>query len=186
MNTKKSLQAIVSDSLALDEILYERSGEITDQETSAIVDQFMSEILSDLAHKSDSYKFKIDQLDDAVQRMNTNAKQFSQVAKSISNIANSMQNRMKNAIIDLGVTEIIGNTFKFKLAKTAGSVVIENENLLPATYCREKTSIEIDKVAIKEDLKIGKLVPGAKIVEGFSLRISPNKDTKTINKKELI
>ena len=58
----------------------------------------------------------------------------------------------------------------FSLRKSE-STDIENIELLPAKFVTVKQTITADKVAIKKEIKEGIEVPGAKIVENYSLTI---------------
>lgn len=59
-------------------------------------------------------------------------------------------------------------TFSLRKSK---STYIENIRLLPAKFVTIEQTITPDKVAIKKEIKEGNEVPGAKIVENFSLII---------------
>lgn len=86
----------------------------------------------------------------------------SNIDKIKSNILLFMQqNKLDKIKTDLAI---------FSLRKSE-STDIENIELLPAKFVTVKQTITPDKVAIKKEIKEGTEVPGAKIVENFSLTI---------------
>jgi hypothetical protein len=86
---------------------------------------------------------------------------------------------MKFAMNEMGVTELQGNQFKYKLSPSAPSVEIVDENQLPAIYCREKVVLTGDKDAVKKHvLESGEEIPGVRINRGMTLRVSIVKEKK--------
>ena len=61
--------------------------------------------------------------------------------------------------------------FKISWRKSSG-VKILDENIIPATYMREKISYAPDKKQIAEDLKQGAVIPGAEIEERQNISIA--------------
>jgi hypothetical protein len=57
--------------------------------------------------------------------------------------------------------------------QSAGSVNIVDEAQIPALFIKEKITKSVDKVAIKNAMKDGKEVPGAELVQSYSLVVSP-------------
>ena len=66
-----------------------------------------------------------------------------------------------------GQDELVGEYTKFVIQKNPHSVVIENEELIDIEYKKkvEKVTWQIDKNRLKEDLKAGMEVPGAKLTQ---------------------
>lgn len=62
---------------------------------------------------------------------------------------------------------------KVTVKQSAGSVNVIDETLIPALFVKEKITKSVDKVAIKNAIKDGKDVPGAEIVQSYSLVITP-------------
>lgn len=61
--------------------------------------------------------------------------------------------------------------FKIRLKTCPPSVIIHDENFIPAEYWREKTTSMVDKIRIKEVLSEGLEVPGASIERRIKLEI---------------
>lgn len=62
---------------------------------------------------------------------------------------------------------------KVTVKQSAGSVNIIDEAQIPTLFIKEKITKSVDKVAIKNAIKDGKDVPGAEIVQSYSLVITP-------------
>ena len=58
-----------------------------------------------------------------------------------------------------------------QLNKTPWSIVIENENLVPKEYFKEKTTITLDKKQLKEDISQGLIIDWVSISEDYKLVI---------------
>lgn len=61
---------------------------------------------------------------------------------------------------------------KFTVKKNPWSLVIHNEELIPAEFKKEKTEIVIDKKAIKEKITNGEEIEGCEITNTYSLIIT--------------
>ena len=57
-----------------------------------------------------------------------------------------------------------------KISKSSGSVLVEEEELIPYEYWKKVTELKVDKKKILEDLKSGKQVPGCKLVKKSYVR----------------
>ena len=84
--------------------------------------------------------------------------------------------RIKDAIIaaaqKMGVTDIEGQTNRFKISPAAGKLEITSEEAIPAEFKTVETVqvVKIDKERIKNYLKEGFAIEGAKFIPSFSLR----------------
>jgi len=58
-----------------------------------------------------------------------------------------------------------------QLNETPGALVIENEDLVPKEYKKEKVTISIDKKTLKEDIKQGLIIEWVSIEEDYNLAI---------------
>ena len=69
------------------------------------------------------------------------------------------------------MTEVKSSLFKIKLGLNPPKVEVLNASLLPERYVRRTLTTAPDKTAIKEALKAGENVPGARIVQDMKLRV---------------
>lgn len=172
---KATLRQIVSERRALDELLMETGGEITDDQVEQTTTRWMAEIMANLAVKADSYQYRQQDIQTMAEQFKANAKMFSSAAKSLERVGESLKERLKYSMVEMQTNELAGILFKYKLSSSSPSVVIDDQALIPAIYCREKVVVDVDKAAIKDALLDGRSVPGAHLERGFTLRVSPNK-----------
>lgn len=177
----KTLQSIVQDHKSLDELMIEQGGELTDEQQEQIVDSWMNEIKQNIATKADNYQYRMNTLENASESLRARAKMMASAAKVLENMQDGLKVRMKLAMQEIGVTELIGNDFKFKLSESKPSVQIIDSSKIPAQYTREKIVIDYNKDEIKEALQNGAVIDGACLQTSFTLRVSVNKKVKELN-----
>jgi hypothetical protein len=82
--------------------------------------------------------------------------------------------RLKNALLQsmvlTGTDKLECDFFRFSVRRSE-AVEVDLLEALPANYVTEKTTKSADKVAIKEAIKRGENITGARIIENFSLQI---------------
>lgn len=66
-----------------------------------------------------------------------------------------------------------GELLRYALQLNNPSVVVENEELVPKEYMREKVTVSLDKKAVLEDLKSGSPVPGCRMERSQRLVCKP-------------
>ena len=81
-----------------------------------------------------------------------------------------LKDALKNAMMVSGIEKIDSPIFKLSLRRSEAVEVPVVESL-PKFYQNVKTVVTADKVAIKEAIKKGENVFGARIIENFSLQI---------------
>ena len=89
--------------------------------------------------------------------------------KALENKVANLKEYLEGSLKAIGKTEIKGKLFTLKIQKNAPSVVIDDLNTIPKEYL--KVVEEVDKKRIKEDLKNGLDVQGARLQSSESLRI---------------
>jgi hypothetical protein len=88
--------------------------------------------------------------------------------------ANNKVKWLKSYLVDnmklMEKSEINTPLFKFRVQKNAPSLKVD-DYMLPKEYLKVKYISEVDKEKIREDLKAGKEIPGAKFYQGEHLRM---------------
>lgn len=164
-----SLVSIVREVATLETLLIESGGELTPEIESMLT---VKEV--NLPEKVDNYEAMLDRLESIEGLYKERAKMFSTAAKSLGNAQDTLKERLKFAMKELGVTELMGHDIRFKLSATKPRLVIDDEKLVPKDYKVEVVTTEVQKDKLAEDLKIGS-VAGAHLEESFSLRKYVNK-----------
>lgn len=75
---------------------------------------------------------------------------------------------------DEGLTEVAGGLVKYVFRLNPASLVIEDETMIPAEYKRSIIVNEIRKDAIKDEMKMGREIPGCKLVQKTSIQLKAN------------
>ena len=110
-------------------------------------------------------------------------KKLAQRRKVKENLAERLKNRIDN-YIEQQYTDEEGNLdkdglnkFKFETPKVkisyrkSETVEVENVDLLPKEFVKEKIEKSADKMALKQYLKVGKNIKGAKLVTNINMQV---------------
>jgi hypothetical protein len=81
-----------------------------------------------------------------------------------------LKDAVKNAMMVSGIDKIESPLFKLSLRRSE-AVEVEVPEALPIDWQVKKVTITADKVAIKQAIKEGYAITGARIIENFSLQI---------------
>jgi hypothetical protein len=77
---------------------------------------------------------------------------------------------LKNAMVSNGINKIESHLFTLSLRRSE-SVEVDIVEALPSEFINIKNVVTADKVAIKEAIKRGENITGARIIENFNLQI---------------
>jgi hypothetical protein len=69
-----------------------------------------------------------------------------------------------------GTEKLESEFWKFSIRRSE-AVEVDLLEALPANYVTEKTTKSADKIAIKEAIKRGENITGARVIENFNLQI---------------
>lgn len=163
-----SLIKRTEDKLTLWELIASTGGELT-----PVLEAWLDEVEKNLQTKVDQYKFFQDELKSEIQRLKAEATELSTAARSLERVEDALKSRIKDAMIKLGVTEMRGQSYRFKLSDSAPSLIIDDETRIPGAMTLVK--IEPDKALIKSELLAGTVVPGARLQASHQLRTYVNK-----------
>jgi hypothetical protein len=92
--------------------------------------------------------------------------------KTVNNKIEGIKNYVMEQMVYVGKDKITTPVFTISRAKNPAKLVIENEKLLPPLYMLTIPAKTVpDNETIKEALKLGAKIDGAKLEYGFNLRI---------------
>lgn len=166
---KKTLFDLVAQTNSITQTLIERGGEL-----DADLEKIFDEVNLQLADKVDSYAGVMERMDTEASYWKAKADMYSKIAKAHAAVKDRLKDRIKSAMTAMGKDEVLGNDIRFKLAKAQPALIIE-DSVLPAEFKMVVTTHVPDKERIKEALKEGFSVPGARLENSFSLRQYANK-----------
>lgn len=78
---------------------------------------------------------------------------------------------VEREMINSNTSEIKSALFKIKLGTNPPRVEVTNQALLPTKYTRTTVSIVPDKMALKEELQKGTVIPGAELRQDKKLKV---------------
>lgn len=166
----KTLMELTSDHNALEQLLNDLNGDVSDEQVETTLQCWAEEITRDMAYKVDAYEAKIDFWQKAQELFNERAEKFKNAAKALKNREARLKDRLKTAMIQQNKFELIGNESFYRLTKSPPSMVIETNANIPTKYYTERITLELDKEQLKNDLKNGLKIDGVRLEYGFTLR----------------
>jgi len=162
----QSLYSIKKDMIALESLILEQDGEITD----LIIENWMIINEKNLAEKVDHYKYFLESLEQGAQFFKDKAEEATKARKHYENVIDRLNNNLKQTMNDLGTDELIGNEYRYKLVRGKPKVEVLDEEKLPAKYMREIVELKPDKDLIKKELESSVEIEGARLVESYSVK----------------
>jgi hypothetical protein len=97
-------------------------------------------------------------------------KRLKQYKEQNEKVVDRLKNALRESMLISGTDKLESEFFRFSVRRSE-AVEVDLLEALPANYVTEKTTKSADKVAIKEAIKRGENITGARIVENFSLQI---------------
>lgn len=156
----ESLKDLIRFSYEIEEKLIESQGLITDE-----IQKLIELKDAKLPVKIDGYAGFLERMVSLTKHYDEKAMQYANISNSIDKIIEKCEENLKEAMIGLGVKELVGIDVKYKLQNSPPSCVIDNEAFVPSDYKVRKDPV-IDKKKILEDLKLGVPVPGCHMEQG--------------------
>jgi uncharacterized small protein (DUF1192 family) len=124
----------------------------------------------ELEVKSVNYSFVIKDINDEISIINAEIDRLKDLKKVRENALERLKNNISNAMQLFQVDEIKTPLIKINFRKSE-SVEVDNMALLDAKFLNEKITITPDKMAIKEAIKNGEDVNGARLVINNNIQI---------------
>jgi len=149
----------------LTEQLIESEGELTPE-----LEQALNITLTEFETKSIAYGHVIRKLDAECDIIDSEIKRLQSIKRSRESASERLKTRIKQAMELFDMPKIETPLIKLSFRKSE-SVEVEDINSLPAMYKTIKIVETPDKKLIKDSLKLGKEIPGCKLVENNNLQI---------------
>lgn len=171
----RTLIDITSDMQALDELLFEVGGDLTDPRVEETITKWFAELDSDFTVKLDNYAALITTLQGRAKLRADEAARLAQRSKIDQNSADWLKLRMKAAIEARGMKKVETDRYTITIAANGGKVPIDvhDPNAVPRELCRHIPETWIpDSDMIRAKLESGAEVPGAVLMaRGSHIRI---------------
>lgn len=124
-----------------------------------------------LEDKADNIAAWIDELTNAAKRKKAKADEWKSSAKADLNRAENLKQYLIQELNYAGKKKVETDRFLLSTRNNAPSTIIEDETLIPDAFKTTKVTETVDKTAIKEAIKAGKEVPGARLQASQSITI---------------
>lgn len=125
----------------------------------------------DLAEKLEGYAMVMKNVESDIEGLKAEEKRLAERRKGMESKTKRMKLAMHEAMSSTGESKIQGEKFTFTIQKNPPALKIVDDKLIPKKFITVTTTRIIDNKAIMELLKNKKVVPGAQITQGESLRI---------------
>jgi hypothetical protein len=160
----KSLFQISTEARELASALIE--GELSpEMESALVINQ------NELQEKAINYGFVIKSIESDISIIDSEIERLQTLKTSRTNAIKRMKATVLEAMNIYGIKKVNSPTLNLSVRLNPRSVDLVNEYQIPDCYKKEKVTISIDKVMIKEDLRSGLEVPGAVLKRTQKLEI---------------
>lgn len=175
---KFSLADIIETELAIYRQIEEAEGEISEE-----MDLALEMVQIDRADKLDACKYILDQFDQRSEFLKKKEEEFRASRKKCEALQDRLKKRIKEGMVALGLTEAMGNLYRFRLSVSKAPKITIDETILPVDYCKVVQRYVPDRDKIEQDLELGLEITGAKFEPIMTLRSYINSGS-TSKKKE--
>ena len=149
------------------------NGNGIDLETGEIKPEIMQQLSisrNELETKAVDYGYVIKAFDDEIDIIDREIERLEERKAYVKKNKERMKTIVSSAMEEFGINKIKSETLQLSFRKSE-SVDIFDESLIDDKFKKVKTEISLDKTAIKNAIKNGEDVQGAKIVEKNNLQI---------------
>lgn len=161
----ETLRELVTQAANIELMLLENGGLLTPE-----IEEKLAVLDVATPAKIDNYYNLMERFDAMQAVFKKKADDMAAIAKSFENANERLRFNLKEAMGIAEMDELRGNDYRFCLADSPPSVLIENSTEIPTDYKQTIISEKIDKKRIAEDLKLGVPVPGCSLTRGKTLR----------------
>lgn len=158
---KINLYEITQEFEALDNMLIETGGEITEE--SEELEQYINGLL--MSKVDGCVEYRTQQMD-RIEMAKARVKKFQELIKTEENKVKRFDNYIIDCLERLEKPEVAGQLHTIKVHKPQKSVKIIDEDKIPAEFATVETVVKINKSEIKKALKSGVEMEGACLVDG--------------------
>ena len=130
-------------------------------------------IAKEIENKSTGFIYIFRNMDSQIDVIDAEIKRLQDLKKQVKAKEDRLKTMLKDCMEAIGTTKIETDLGKISIRKSPGSLVIDDETLIPKLYKQEIVTVEtkIDKAALKKNIKAGMEIEGCHIEVGTSLTI---------------
>lgn len=121
--------------------------------------------------KADGYARIIRNLEANAVALKTEIDRLTNRKRSIENSIDRLKENLKNAMIATGKEKIKTDLFNITVVNNPVAVNVIDEKLIPEKYFKVEIIRKLDKLSLRDAIKNGEEIQGAKLMQGKGLRI---------------
>lgn len=121
--------------------------------------------------KADGYARIIRNLEANAVALKTEIDRLTNRRRSIENSIDRLKENLKNAMIATGKEKIKTDLFNVTVVNNPVAVNVIDEKLIPEKYFKVEIIRKLDKLSLRDAIKNGEEIQGAKLMQGKGLRI---------------
>lgn len=121
--------------------------------------------------KADGYARIIRNLEANAVALKTEIDRLTNRRRSIENSIDRLKENLKNAMIATGKEKIKTDLFNVTVVNNPVAVNVIDEKLIPEEYFKVEIIRKLDKISLRDAIKNGEEIQGAKLMQGKGLRI---------------
>jgi hypothetical protein len=160
----RTLFNISDDLRALDHLISEVGGDISDPSIADAVEAWIRELDSDLTRKADNYAALIAEMRQRAEIRKAEAERLAQKARRDEDSASFLSARLMAALEERGLKKIETDRFTLSVAANGGKAPLSITEDVPLEWCRTIEKIEPDKEKIRTALEGGADLPFASLL----------------------
>jgi hypothetical protein len=142
--------------------------ELAEGELTPELEQQLAITEANLQEKAINYGYVIKTFESECDILDNEIKRLQALKKARTSAIDKLKDNISEAMLLFNITEVKAPTFKLSFRKSES---IECDEVVSEEYCNIKTTITPDKVAIKQAIKEGKEVLGARLIINQNLQI---------------
>lgn len=142
--------------------------ETNEGEITMAIQERIDLLAENFEEKAVAYSYVIKQVESEESIIDAEIKRLQELKKKAAKVSDYLKERIAGAMIDFGYDKIETPTLKLSFRKSEAVEVVD-ESLLAQKFFNYKPTI--DKTAIKNAIKAGEEVTGARIISNLNLQI---------------
>jgi uncharacterized coiled-coil DUF342 family protein len=123
-----------------------------------------------LQNKAGNYAKVITNIQSDSDAIDAEIKRLKAMKETKDRALNRLKEALREAMLVSGIDKIESSLFKLSLRRSE-AVEVDVVDALPSEFINIKNVVTADKVAIKEAIKRGENITGARIIENFNIQI---------------
>ncbi|MFD1709724.1 siphovirus Gp157 family protein [Ottowia sp. GY511] len=123
-----------------------------------------------LEEKVQGYELVARTMEAPRQAIQAEIKRLQTLDKAISARTDALRKRVQDTMTELGIQKIACPLFEVRIQKNPPAVEVFDEQMIPSMFWRTPDPV-LDKALLKEHMKAGEEIPGARLIQGESLRV---------------